>query len=109
MTFTICIPRVNRDIKKDKIKSVFNKYNFGDLYKIVILENTHYNKVFIHYKALYNNEKTQQILKILDENNYFNIHVNLSNHSKKRDFFLLRRKRCRGKWKDKDYSEYSYS
>jgi len=41
MTFTICIPRVNRDIKKDKIKSVFNKYNFGDLYKIVILENTH--------------------------------------------------------------------
>ena len=65
MTFTICIPRVNSDIKKEKIKSVFNKYNFGDLHKIVILENTHYNKVFIHYKALYNNEKTQQIQKAM--------------------------------------------
>lgn len=73
MTFTICIPRVNCDIKKQQIKEVFQRYNFGDLHKIVILENKHFNKVFIHYKALYNNEKTQQILKILDEHNYFNI------------------------------------
>ena len=73
MTFTICIPRINKDIKKEKIQTVFEQYTFGDLYKIVILENNYFNKVFIHYNSLYNNKNTQLILKMLDENTYFNI------------------------------------
>ena len=69
----MCIPRVHKNINKEKIKTVFKKYNFGDLYKIVILENNYFNKVFIHYNSLYNNKNTQLILKMLDENKYFNI------------------------------------
>tara|TARA_B100001142_G_scaffold329583_1_gene393452 strand:+ start:2401 stop:2679 length:279 start_codon:yes stop_codon:yes gene_type:complete len=73
MTFTMCIPRVHKSINKEKVKKVFEQYNFGDLYKIVILENNYFNKVFIHYNSLYNNKNTQLILKMLDENKYFNI------------------------------------
>ncbi len=69
----MCIPRVHKSINKEKVKKVFEQYNFGDLYKIVILENNYFNKVFIHYNSLYNNKNTQLILKMLDENKYFNI------------------------------------
>lgn len=73
MTFTICIPRVCKYIEKEQIKTIFEPYNFGELYKIIILENNNFNKVFIHYNSLYNNQNTQLMLKTLDENKYFNI------------------------------------
>ena len=46
---TICIPRIDKSITYETIKSVFQSYNFGNIKDINIVSGRENNKVFIKY------------------------------------------------------------
>ena len=73
MTLSICIPIVNKNIKKSYIIDVFNSYNFG-IIKIVDLIMLGKNKrAFIHYSHWNNNEKSLYIKQLLENGKDFKI------------------------------------
>ena len=57
----ICIPKVDRHIKKNQIYQIFNQANFGKIRKIDLINTNYTKRAFIHYDYWNNNEKVSQI------------------------------------------------
>jgi len=66
--FTICIPKINRDIKKKMIFSIFKKYNFGKIKRVDLIKmKNNTQRAFIHYLSWNDDEKSVQVKKWLLE------------------------------------------
>lgn len=59
---SICIPRIfDSSITKNQIYRVFNKYNWGPISRIDIVNKNNNTRVFIHFKYWFNNQKNSDI------------------------------------------------
>ncbi len=65
MNPSICIPKVDRNINKKFIYSIFDKYNFGKLKKIDMVRMDKGYKVFIHFEYWYDNTNSLKVREIL--------------------------------------------
>ena len=65
--YTLCIPRVCKTIKKTQIIDVLNKYQFGKIKKIDIIENKgkNTNIVHIYYSYWYKNDYVDGVIEKL--------------------------------------------
>jgi hypothetical protein len=68
--YTLCIPRICKNVTKNDIYSVLNQYNFGKIKKIQIIENKNKNSniVHIYYNYWYNNEYVNNVKDKLTNN-----------------------------------------
>ena len=68
--YTLCIPRVCKNIKKKQVFDVLNKYQFGKIKKIDIKENKgkNTNIVHIYYSYWYKNDYVDNVINILTSN-----------------------------------------
>jgi len=73
MKLTICIPKMDSRIKKKFIKDTFNKFEFGFIKKIDLINIDKSQRCFIHYSYWNNKEFSQKILNILNEGKDFKI------------------------------------
>ena len=73
MTLSICIPIVNKNIKKSYIIDVFNSYNFGIIKKVDLIMLGKNKRAFIHYSHWNNNEKSLYIKQLLENGKDFKI------------------------------------
>ena len=62
----ICIPKIKNHITKQFICKIFNKYNFGNIIHIDLINKFNNKRAFIHYN-FNNNKKTLQIKEWLLE------------------------------------------
>ena len=65
-SISLCIPRVFNNITEAKIRDVFNKINFGNIYSIDIIQQTNkkgkpVKRVFINFDYWYFNERSQHM------------------------------------------------
>jgi hypothetical protein len=58
---SICIPRVDNSITKCQIYGVFNRYNFGPISRIDIVNKNNNTRVFIHFNYWFDNQKNSDI------------------------------------------------
>lgn len=72
---TICIPKINSNIKKRDIQNVFKKFDFGLINNIDIICINGFYKAFIHLKWNLR-ETSKKARKLLLENNNFKIIYN---------------------------------
>jgi len=54
---SLCIPRINKSLTKKDIYKVFNKYNWGPISRIDMVDKNNGVRVFIHFKYWFDNEK----------------------------------------------------
>ena len=73
MTLSICIPKVNKNIKKSYIIDIFNTYNFGIINKVDLIMLGKNKRAFIHYSYWNNDEKSLHIKQILEDGKDFKI------------------------------------
>ena len=73
MTLSICIPIVNKNIKKSYIIDVFNSYNFGIIKKVDLIMLGKNKRAFIHYSHWNNSEKSLYIKQLLENGKDFKI------------------------------------
>ena len=64
---TICIPKVDNDIRKDFIFDVFNQYHFGKLKYVKIKKKNNISTAFVHYTYFNKDEKSQYVKKLLED------------------------------------------
>jgi len=64
--YTLCIPRVCKNIKKKQIFDVLNRYQFGKIKKIDIIENRGKNTNIVHIYYSYWN-KNDYVKKVLEK------------------------------------------
>lgn len=65
---SICIPRVNKNITRNDILSVFQKYNWGIINNIDLINIKNYKRAFIHYRNWNNTEQAISVKKYLLNN-----------------------------------------
>jgi hypothetical protein len=68
--YTLCIPRVCKNIKKKQILDVLNKYNFGNIKKIDIIDNKGKNTNIIHiyYTNWHKTDYVNSVVQKLESN-----------------------------------------
>jgi hypothetical protein len=67
-SISICIPRLEKKITKQKILNTFKQYNWGIIHKIDLITIKNYKRAFIHYKTWYNNEQANNVKNYLLNN-----------------------------------------
>ena len=65
--YTLCLPKIDSATTKKQLFNVFNKYNFGLIIKIDLINISNNKRAFIHYKKWNNNEKNNKIKSYLDD------------------------------------------
>jgi hypothetical protein len=71
---SICIPRIfDNSITKNKIYTVFNKYNWGPISRIDLVNKNNNTRVFIHFKYWFDNQKNLDIKEKLLKGESINI------------------------------------
>jgi len=73
MTISICIPKLNRNIKKSLITDIFNFHNFGTIKNVELILLGKNKRAFIHYSSWNNNEKSLRVKEILEKGEDFKI------------------------------------
>jgi hypothetical protein len=59
---SICIPRItDKSMTKDKIYKVFNKYNWGPISRIDLVNKNNNIRAFIHFKYWFDNKENEQL------------------------------------------------
>lgn len=68
--YTLCIPRICKNVTKNDIHTVLTQYNFGKIKKINIIENKNKNCniAHIYYNYWYNNEYVNGVKDKLTNN-----------------------------------------
>lgn len=68
---SLCIPRVDKCIRKEKITQIINSLSLGSIDHIDIFptkaNKNQYSCVFIHFTQWYTDERTTKILQTLEE------------------------------------------
>ena len=78
--YSICIPKIERNVTASHIKEIFHSHNMGDIKDVAIIRcNYNYNKAFINYNDWYDNEKSNKVKEIL--NNEDSIKIIYDEHS----------------------------
>jgi len=67
---SLCIPRVNINIKEPQVRKIFDELKIGIIDRIDIVKKTtgrgdKYNRVFIHFKKWNNNENANTAYELL--------------------------------------------
>ena len=70
---SICIPKVEKTIEKNDIFSVFQKYHFGKIKKIDLIQIGNFKKAFIHIFWDSKNDKAQKARNLLLNKSNFKI------------------------------------
>ena len=71
---SICIPRIfDNSITKKEIYTVFNKYNWGPISRIDLVNKNNNTRVFIHFKYWFDNQKNLDIKEKLLNGESINI------------------------------------
>uniref|UniRef100_A0A6C0KCX4 RRM domain-containing protein n=1 Tax=viral metagenome TaxID=1070528 RepID=A0A6C0KCX4_9ZZZZ len=65
--YTLCLPKIDNNVSKKLLFDIFNKYNFGIIYKIDLITIKQSKRAFIHYNSWNNNEKNEKIKNYLDD------------------------------------------
>jgi hypothetical protein len=67
-TYNLCIPRVFNTIDESQIHSTFEKLNFGQIDKVVIVrkKNEKFNIAFVYYKKWYDNDNAKRAISRLE-------------------------------------------
>ena len=65
MTTVLCIPKVTNNINKPFIYKIFNRYNFGHIEKIDLINKEDSKKAFIHFKNWNKDDKSQYVKDII--------------------------------------------
>ena len=77
MSISICIPKLNRSIKKSFILEIFNYHNFGKIRNIDLILLGKNKRAFIHYSSWNSDEKSLKVKEILDNGQDFKIIYNI--------------------------------
>ena len=78
--YSICIPKIEKNITTNQIKETFNNHNMGNIKDVAIIRcNYNYNKAFINYNEWYDSEKSNKVRNLLD--NGENIKIIYDEHS----------------------------
>ena len=65
--YSICIPKIEKNITNSQIKETFELYDMGKIKDVIIIKcNFNYNKAFINYNEWFNSEKSNKVRDILD-------------------------------------------
>ena len=72
---SICIPKIENDITQSVIFNAFKALEIGFIDKITILTNktTTSRRAFIKFKYMFKTDKTEEICKILKNDEYINV------------------------------------
>ena len=71
---SICIPRIfDNSITKKEIYTVFNKYNWGPISRIDLVNKNNNTRAFIHFKYWFDNQKNLDIKEKLLNGESINI------------------------------------
>jgi hypothetical protein len=65
--YTLCLPKIDNNVTKSQLYLIFNKYNFGNIYKIDLININRSKRAFIHYNIWNKNEKNNKVKKYLDD------------------------------------------
>tara|TARA_B100000925_G_scaffold73143_1_gene51247 strand:+ start:1453 stop:1719 length:267 start_codon:yes stop_codon:yes gene_type:complete len=65
--YTLCLPKIDNNTTKKQLYNVFNRYNFGLINKIDLIDVSQSKRAFIHYEVWNDNEKNNLIKGYLDE------------------------------------------
>jgi hypothetical protein len=65
--YTLCLPKIDNTVTKSQLYLIFNKYNFGNIYKIDLININQSKRAFIHYNTWNKNEKNNKVKKYLDD------------------------------------------
>ena len=65
MSTVLCIPKVTGNINKSFIYNIFNKYNFGHIEKIDLINKENSKKAFIHFKNWNKDDRSQYVKDII--------------------------------------------
>lgn len=76
MSISICIPKINRNIKKQFIREIFDSHNLGKIKNVDLILLGKNKRAFIHYSSWYDNEKSLKVKKYLDEGKDFKLIYN---------------------------------
>lgn len=78
VNYSICIPKVMKNITKSYIYDIFYKLNIGMIKEIIITFNskTQDKFVIIHFYKWFSNNTCKNIKNLFDNNNYFKMVYN---------------------------------
>ena len=66
MTLSICIPMVEDHINKKNLYDTFKKHNWGEINRIDLVKVKNKQRAFIHYHYWYNNNKSNFVYNLLN-------------------------------------------
>lgn len=72
---SICIPFVINSITKEYILDIFQRFNIGKIKDVVLTYNNKNRNKFalIHYHCIFNNTTALEVLKLIDDGQYFKL------------------------------------
>ena len=74
MSYTICIPSVDKKYNKKFIYNIIDKYKFGKIKKIITVPNSfNSNIVFIGFHYWFYNEENNKLKELLNNKECFKI------------------------------------
>ena len=65
--YTLCLPKIDSNTKKEDIYNIFHKYKFGLIKQIDLITISHSKRAFIHYENWDTSEKNKKIKSYLDD------------------------------------------
>jgi hypothetical protein len=65
--YTLCLPKIHNNVSKAQIYTIFNKYKFGNIYKIDLINIKQSKRAFIHYNTWNKNEQNNKVKNYLEE------------------------------------------
>ena len=73
MNPSICIPKIDSTVTKGFILSVFNRYNFGEIKRIDVINRNNDKRAFIHFKNWNKDDRSVRVRKFLELGDDFKI------------------------------------
>lgn len=72
---SICIPRVETEISRFELISIFNKLQIGNIRRIDIIQSkiTKHFKIFVHFDYWYDNERSTTYRELLNDGGNFKV------------------------------------
>jgi len=73
MNPSICIPKIDRTVTSGFIRNIFNKFNFGEIKKIDVIQLNKGKRAFIHFKYWNTDPRSTRVRKFLEAGDDFKI------------------------------------
>jgi predicted phosphatase len=73
MNPSICIPKIDRTVTREFILSVFNRFSFGEIKRIDVINKNNDKRAFIHFKKWNTDDRSVRVRKILEAGDDFKI------------------------------------